>query len=231
MAIVRAPGGGLAASPQVRRAQGVTLGASGSSGGSRVDDAEVIARVRAGDVEAFGVLVDRYGARIRRLVRGFIRHEDDVDDAVQDSFLKAFSRLDRFDGRSAFYTWLYRIAANTSMDHNKKVRRRPTPLSLDAPAPGGDGDEGERRLVNPAHPGPAPIHGAVRSELRVRIDAALDQLPPRYREVLVLRELEGLSYEDISRTLRVSRGTVESRLFRARERLRDKLRSLEEESR
>jgi RNA polymerase sigma-70 factor (ECF subfamily) len=204
---------------------------SGLSGGVRVDDGAVIEKVRAGDTEAFGILVDRYGVRIRRLVRGFIRHEDDVDDAVQDAFLKAFARLDRFDGRSAFYTWLYRIAANTAMDHNKKVRRRPTPLSLDAPAAGSDEGESERRAVNPAHPGPSPVQGAVRSELRARIDAALDSLPPRYREVLVLRELEGLTYEEIARTLNVSRGTVESRLFRARERLRERLRGLEEGSR
>lgn len=183
-----------------------------------MDDAEAIRRVRAGDADAFGVLVDRYGARIRRLVLGFVRREQDAEDVVQDSFLKAFARLDRFDGRSSFYTWLYRIAANTAMDHNKKVRRRPAPLPLspwreDEPGPTAD----------PPAPGPSPVQGAVRAELRERIDAALETLPDMYREVLVLRELEGLSYDDIARVLRVRRGTVESRLFRARERLRTRL--------
>ena len=185
-----------------------------------MDDAEAIRRVRAGENDAFGVLVDRYGARIERLVRGFIRNEEDVRDVVQDSFLKAFSRIDRFDGRSAFYTWLYRIAANTSMDHNKKVRRRPSPLSL---GPAGEDGDGDRRTVDPPSPGPSPVQGASRAELRERIDAALETMPGLYREVLVLRELEGLSYDDIARALRVNRGTVESRLFRARERLRDRL--------
>jgi RNA polymerase sigma-70 factor (ECF subfamily) len=190
-----------------------------------LDDAEAIRRVRAGDPEAFGVLVDRYGARIERLVRGFIRNEEDARDAVQDAFLKAFSRLDRFDGRSSFYTWLYRIAANTSMDHNKKVRRRPPALRLDSSR-----DEDDRGAVDPPAPGPSPVQGASGREIRGRIDEALDALPDAYREVLVLREIEGLSYDDISRALRVSRGTVESRIFRARERLRTRLGRLAEEA-
>jgi RNA polymerase sigma-70 factor (ECF subfamily) len=184
-----------------------------------LEDAEVIRRVRAGDSELFGVLVDRYGARIARLVRGFIRNEEDARDVAQDAFLKAFARLDRFDGRSAFFTWLYRIAANTAMDHNKKWRRRPTPLSLQAESPGAEDD---RPAVMPVASGPSPLERAQASELRERVDEALEAMPPVYREVLVLREIEGLSYDDIARTLRVSRGTVESRLFRARERLRER---------
>jgi RNA polymerase sigma-70 factor, ECF subfamily len=183
-----------------------------------LEDAEVIRRVRAGDTDAFGVLVDRYGARITRLVRGFVRNEEDARDVTQESFLKAFARLDRFDGRSAFYTWLYRISANTAMDHNKKVRRRPAPLPLEAPR-----EDDERPAAAPAAPGPSPVERAMTAELRVRIDRALEGLSPVYREVIVLRELEGLSYDDIARALRVSRGTVESRLFRARERLRARL--------
>ncbi|MHC4922496.1 MAG: sigma-70 family RNA polymerase sigma factor [Planctomycetota bacterium] len=186
----------------------------------QLDDTEIIRLVRAGEADAFGVLVDRHGARITRLVRGFVRNEEDVRDIVQDAFVKAFSRLDRFDGRSQFYTWLYRIAANTSMDHNKKWKRRPTPLSLDT---AGTGSDGEPTGVNPPNPGPPPEVGAMRSEMREHIDAALDELPEKYREVLVLREIEGLAYKDIATVLRVSRGTVESRLFRARERLRVRL--------
>jgi RNA polymerase sigma-70 factor (ECF subfamily) len=184
-----------------------------------VDDAEVIRRVRAGDTNLFGVLVDRYGARIARLVKGFVRNEEDARDVAQDAFLKAFARLDRFDGRSAFYTWLYRIAANTAMDHNKKVRRRPAPLTLEESTR----EEDDRKGVSPAAPGPSPQRGAMSAELRGHIDAALESLPDVYREVIVLRELEGLSYDDISRALNVSRGTVESRIFRARERLRARL--------
>ncbi len=184
-----------------------------------VEDSEVIRRVRAGDADAFGALVEKYGGRIARLVRGFVRNEQDAQDVAQDAFLKAFARLDRFDGRSAFYTWLYRIAANTAMDHNKKVRRRPAPLPLEAPR---EDDEG-RTGISPAAPGPSPAQGAMTTELRRKIDEAMDALPEVYRQVVVLRELEGLSYDDMARALGVSRGTVESRLFRARERLRARL--------
>jgi RNA polymerase sigma-70 factor (ECF subfamily) len=184
-----------------------------------VDDAEIIRRVRAGDSEAFGTLVEKYGGRIRRLVRGFIRNEKDAEDVVQDSFVKAFARLDRFDGRSAFFTWLYRIAANTSMDHNKKVRRRPAPLSIEASR---EDEEGRGGITPPAR-GPSPLQGAMTGELRRKIDEAMAALPDIYREVIVLREMEGLSYDDMSRALGVSRGTIESRLFRARERLRARL--------
>jgi RNA polymerase sigma-70 factor (ECF subfamily) len=184
-----------------------------------VDDAEVIRRVRAGEHDLFGTLVDRYGARIARLVRGFVRNEQDAQDVAQDAFVKAFTRLDRFDGRSAFYTWLYRIAANTAMDHNKKVRRRPPALPLEAPR---EDEEGRTGIVPEAR-GPSPAEGAMAAELRGAIDEALDELPEAFREVVVLREMEGLSYDDMARALGVSRGTVESRLFRARERLRARL--------
>lgn len=186
-----------------------------------VDDADIIRKVRAGDADAFGALVEKYGGRIARLVRGFVRNEQDAQDVAQDAFLKAFARLDRFDGRSAFYTWLYRIAANTAMDHNKKVRRRPAPLPLEAPREEEEGRTG----ISPAAPGPSPAQGAMTAELRRRIDEAMDSLPEVYRQVVVLRELEGLSYDDMARALGVSRGTVESRLFRARERLRARLAS------
>ena len=184
-----------------------------------VDDAEIIRRVRAGDADAFGALVEKYGGRIQRLVRGFVRNEKDAEDVVQDSFVKAFARLDRFDGRSAFFTWLYRIAANTSMDHNKKVRRRPPALPLEAPR----GDEDGLTGISPPARGPSPLQGAMTGELRKSIDEALASLPDIYREVIVLREMEGLSYDDMSRAIGVSRGTIESRLFRARERLRHRL--------
>jgi len=184
-----------------------------------VDDADIIRRVRAGDADAFGALVEKYAGRIQRLVRGFIRNEQDAQDVVQDSFVKAFARLDRFDGRSAFFTWLYRIAANTSMDHNKKYRRRPPALSIEASR---EDEEGRPGITPPAR-GPSPLQGAMTKELRLKIDEAMAALPDIYREVVVLREMEGLSYDDMARALGVSRGTIESRLFRARERLRARL--------
>jgi RNA polymerase sigma-70 factor (ECF subfamily) len=192
-----------------------------------VDDAEAIRRVRAGDAEAFGALVARYGDRLLRVLRGFVRNEEDARDLAQEAFLKAFSRLDRFDGRSSFYTWLYRIAANGALDHRKKHRRRPPPLSLDAGRRDEEGDGGPG--PEPAARGDAPSAGAVRAEWRLRIAEAVDSLPAGFREVIVLREVEGLPYDAIAATLGLSRGTVESRLFRARERLRRRLGPLEKE--
>jgi len=178
-----------------------------------VDDAELVAQARDGDADAFGRLVGRYEERILRLCRGMVP-EADVQDVAQEAFLKAFRKLDSFDGRSSFYTWIYRISANTAMDWRKKERRR-----RHAPLP--VGSEGEDLLPGNT---PAPAKRASRSELGRHIEAAIAALPPKYQEIVILRETQGLSYEEIARTLEISKGTVESRLFRARERLREKLR-------
>lgn len=177
-----------------------------------LDDARLVASARAGDSDAFAVLIGRYERRIVRLVRGMVP-EDDVEDVAQDAWIKAFRKLEHFDGRSSFYTWVYRIAANTAMDWRKKARHR-----RHAPLP--EGPEGEDAVPSP---GAGPESGATRRELAERIDAAIAALPEKYHEILVLREVDGLSYEEISKELGMSKGTVESRLFRARERLREKL--------
>lgn len=179
-----------------------------------MDDADLVKRARTGDSEAFGVLVGRYEERILRLVRGMVP-EADVLDVSQEAFLKAFRKLESFDGRSSFYTWIYRISANTAMDWRKKERRR-----RHAPLP--EGSEGEDLVPGP---GPGPTTELSRRELGREIETAIANLPPKYREIVVLRETQGLSYEDIATTLGISKGTVESRLFRARERLREKLKS------
>ena len=155
----------------------------------------------------------RYEDRILRLCRGMVP-ESDTRDVAQEAFLKAFRKLDSFDGRSSFYTWIYRITANTAMDWRKKERRRRHP-----PLP--TGEDGEDLLPGR---GASPRTEATRAELGRRIEEAIDSLPPKYHEIVVLRETQGLSYEEIARTLDISKGTVESRLFRARERLRAKLR-------
>jgi len=177
-----------------------------------LDDAELVARTRSGDTEAFAALVVRYEARILRLVRGMVPVSD-VEDVAQEAFLKAFRKLDRFDGRSSFYTWLYRISSNTAMDWRKKERRRRHPGLPETP-------EGEEVL--PAGTS-GPPRQAARQELGRRIEEAIASLPPKYMEIVLLRETQGLSYEEIAQTLEISKGTVESRLFRARERLRAKL--------
>jgi RNA polymerase sigma-70 factor, ECF subfamily len=177
-----------------------------------VDDAELLASARAGDPDAFATLVGRYETRIVRLVRGMVP-ESDTEDVTQEAFLKAFRKIGNFDGRSSFYTWLYRIAANTAMDWRKKERHR-----RHAPLPEGPGGED---AVPSLEAGPETA--VTRRELAARIDAAIAALPDKYREILLLREIEGLSYEEISKELGMSKGTVESRLFRARERMREVL--------
>jgi RNA polymerase sigma-70 factor (ECF subfamily) len=179
-----------------------------------VDDAELVGSARGGDHQAFAKLIGRYETRIVRLVRGMVP-ESDVEDVTQDAFLKAYRKLGAFDGRSSFYTWLYRITANTAMDWRKRERHR-----RHAPLP--EGPEGEDAV--PAEDA-GPEKASSRRELKARIDAAIEALPDKYHEILVLREIEGLSYEDISSRLGMSKGTVESRLFRARERLRERLAS------
>ena len=174
-----------------------------------MDDAELVRRARAGDAGAFGELVSRYQTRILRLVRGMVP-EHDAEDVAQDAFLKAFRKLDEFDERARFYTWLYRIASNAALDWRKRERYR---RHADLPST----PEGEDAVPDA---GPSPRTAAQRGELAAAIDRAVERLPDHYREIVVLREVEGLSYEEIAEVLRISKGTVESRLFRARERLR-----------
>jgi len=178
-----------------------------------VTDSELVADAKNGDSAAFATLIGRYEERILRLVRGMVPRAD-VEDVAQEAFLKAFRKLHLFDGRSAFYTWIYRITANTAMDWRKKENRR-----RHAPLP--ESPEGEDRVEASAV---GPATRAIQRELGTIIDQAIADLPPRYHEILLLREMRGLSYEQIAEELQISKGTVESRLFRARERLREKLR-------
>ena len=172
-------------------------------------DPELVERMRAGDPEALRLTVERYQDRIFALIYGIVRDRHEVEDVAQEVFLKVFTRITAFDGRSRFYTWLYRVAANTAKDHVKKRSRRPA-VAL----------EEDARIESPAH---GPADSAERAEARRQVRAAIDELPVRYREVLALRELEGLSYNEIAAILRVSIGTVESRLHRARARLKQVL--------
>jgi len=182
----------------------------------RIDDRELVQRIREGDPEALRLLVERYQERIFALVHGIVRDAHEVEDVAQEVFLKVFTRIDGFDGRSQFYTWLYRVAVNAAKDHVKKRVRRPAVALDEADAlPGGA--EG-------------PDTGAERSETHRIVREAIDALPLRYREVLALRELEGLSYDEVASVLGISIGTVESRLHRARARLKQKLERTRERS-
>ena len=173
------------------------------------DDGALVARMRECDAEALREIVRLYQERIFALIYGIVRDEHEVQDVAQEVFLKVFSRIDAFDGRSRFYTWLYRVAANAAKDHLKKRKRRPA-IAL------------EDQTVLPDREA-GPQERAATEETRKMVRDAIDSLPDKYRVVLTLRELEGLAYNEIAAVLKVSLGTVESRLHRARERLKRRL--------
>jgi RNA polymerase sigma-70 factor (ECF subfamily) len=181
----------------------------------RARDNRLVSRTLAGDDEAFEELVRLYYDRLRALVFHHLHREDELDDALQDIFLKAYKALPRFRKRSNFYTWLFRIASNYCIDRLRK--RRLELVSL-------DGTEGrdaiEARL--PLSPD-SPEESYTRTQRVELVRKALGQLDPIYQNILVLRELEGLSYEEITESLGIGMGTVKSRLARARAELKNVL--------
>ena len=185
-------------------------------------DAEVVARARAGDHEAFRVLVQRYEGRAFRLALRVLRDEEQARDAVQDAFLKAYGSLDRFEGRSRFYTWLYRIVMNQCLDRKRRdksdreVEWKDEVLS--------QGSAGAPPLVGDPAPG-GPEAQVGRRELRKLLANAIDSLPEDARRTIQLREIDGLSYKEIAEALGVPKGTVMSRLHYARRRLQELLRA------
>jgi RNA polymerase sigma-70 factor (ECF subfamily) len=172
-----------------------------------------VARLQEGCTDTLREVVEAFGERIRAVVSGILRDKDAVEDVVQETFTKAFYRIGGFKGGSSLYTWLYRIAVNASKDYIKSRARRPASSLEDLPAP----------AATIAAPRAVPLEGIERRELRERVRAAIDSLPTKFRTVLALRELDGMPYHQIAEVLGLSLGTVESRLFRARRRLRSLL--------
>jgi RNA polymerase sigma-70 factor (ECF subfamily) len=181
-------------------------------------ESEIIARARDGDHEAFRLLVQRYQGRAYRLALRIMGDEDLAQDVVQEAFLKAYGSLGRFEGRSKFYTWLYRLVFNLCIDSKRRDRSaghvewsEEQPLE---PAPeAGAAGYGDPRIATPS--------GALeRKELRELMAQAIEALPEDARRTLVLREVDGLSYAEIARSLGVPKGTVMSRLHYARRRVR-----------
>lgn len=166
-------------------------------------DEELVAQARNGEAEAFRILVERYQGRAYSIAFGMVGDREDAMEVVQEAFLKAFRTLGGFRGESSFYTWLYRILVNLAIDLRRKVR----PVQLEAP----------ERLGDPRASDPA--EEAHRRELRAAISAAIETLPPEQQAVIVLREIQGLSYAEIAEVEQVPIGTVMSRLFYARRKL------------
>jgi RNA polymerase sigma-70 factor (ECF subfamily) len=180
------------------------------------EDARLVRETLAGSQTSFQLLVERYQGRMFSLVRSYMRNPVEVEDLVQETFLKAYGRLEGFQHQSSFSTWLYRIAVNTVLDHLKRRGRSPV-QSVEDP------DVASRPPASPAF---SPDANMEREEIQRITHEVLEELPEIFRSVLVLREFEDLSYQEIADTLGISIGTVESRLFRARARFRDKLTTL-----
>lgn len=197
-----------------------------SPDGSGPDDREAVDRARRGDPEAFRVLVERYQARAYRLALRVLRDEERARDAVQDAFLKAYVNLDRFEGRSSFYTWLYRLVMNLCLDarrrdHSSRILTTPEAADLDRlGAP--DARPADEMTFREHEQGPEAALD--RGQLRAALARAIDELPDAARETLILREVEGLSYAEIAEALAIPKGTVMSRLHYARRRVQELLR-------
>jgi len=183
---------------------------------ARQDDAVLVRETLEGNQVSFQLLVERYQDRIFGLVRHYTRHAVELEDLVQDTFIKAFHRLDTFQHQASFSTWLYRIAVNTCLDFLKRRGRNPI-HSVEDPELSGTGTLAGR----PEAARFAPDAGLEREEIARITHEALGELPEIFRTVLVLREFEELAYQDIADMLGISIGTVESRLFRARARFKD----------
>ncbi len=177
-------------------------------------DDEVIDAIRAGDRNAFRVLVERYQARAFRLALRILRDEDAARDAVQDAFVKAYNNLGKFERRSAFFTWLYRLVKNQCLDVLRRDRSSRTVEWEEGSLAEAEASADATPEVDGVSFGPATE--ALRKQLREKIDAAIARLPEGARETLILREVEGLSYQEIAEAQGIPKGTVMSRLFYAR---------------
>jgi RNA polymerase sigma-70 factor (ECF subfamily) len=184
-------------------------------------DAELVARVQRGDKKAFDLLVMKYQRKIMRLLSRMIRDQSEIEDVAQEAFIKAYRALPQFRGESAFYTWLYRIAINTARNWMASSSRRPS-------APNAvENEDGETfNETDNLSDISTPESMVATREIAETVNAAIEGLPEELRTAIVLREIEGMSYEDIAQSMGCPIGTVRSRIFRAREAVAARLRPL-----
>lgn len=184
-------------------------------------DQQLVERVQRGDKQAFGLLVSKYQRKLQRLLSRLIRDPAEVEDVAQETFIKAYRALSSFRGDSAFYTWLYRIGINTAKNYLvSQGRRAPTTTSFDAEEAETLDDGEQLRDIN------TPERLMMTRQIGEVVEEAMQALPEELRTAIMLRELEGLSYEEIANIMDCPIGTVRSRIFRAREAISEKLRPL-----
>ncbi len=188
--------------------------------GERSIDQALVERVQQGDKRAFDILVLKYQNKIIQLAYRYVHDREEAMDVAQEAFIKAYRSLGSFRGESAFFTWIYRIAINTAKNHLVASGRRPPNSDLDAQeAEQFEGASGLREYDTPEHV-------LLRDELQETIASAINELPDDLRTAITLRELEGLSYEEIAQAMECPIGTVRSRIFRARDAIDAKLKPL-----
>ena len=189
--------------------------------GDREIDQQLVERAQHGDKHAFELLVAKYQRKLARLLARFIRDQAEIEDVMQEAFIKAYRALPTFRGDSAFYTWLYRIGINTSKNYLVAMGRRAPTTTEFGSEEAESFEEGE--LLRDIS---TPESQMMTKEIAMTVNAAMDSLPEELRTAITLREMEGLSYEDIAGIMNCPIGTVRSRIFRAREAIAEKLRPL-----
>ena len=184
-------------------------------------DQQLVLRAQRGEKHAFALLVGKYQRKLMRLISRIVRDPAEVEDVTQEAFIKAYRALPQFRGDSAFYTWLYRIGVNTAKNYLvSQGRRAPTSTEKDAEEAETFADAGQLRDIN------TPESALMSRQIAITVNAAMDKLPEELRTAITLREIEGLSYDDIADVMNCPIGTVRSRIFRAREAIATELRPL-----
>ncbi len=187
--------------------------------GDREVDQQLVERAQRGDKKAFELLVVKYQRKLARLLSRFIRDATEVEDVTQEAFIKAYRALPSFRGDSAFYTWLYRIGINTAKNYLVSLgRRAPTVTGVDSDEAEGIEEGDQLRDLN------TPENQMMTRQLAATVNQALQELPEELRTAITLREIDGMSYEEIAQIMNCPIGTVRSRIFRAREAIAERLR-------
>jgi RNA polymerase sigma-70 factor (ECF subfamily) len=205
---------------------------TGSPPGSAQSDEALVAATLRGDREAYRSLVERYQDRMLRMALDVVKNQQDAEDIVQESFVKAFLSLDKFKGQSSFFTWLYRITYNMAVDHKRRMQRRggqhfeyKEQIGVSSEV-GPNQTESDSELFPSAQNVEGPHEALVRKQTGSKLERAFAQLSEEHRAVITLREIDGLDYEEIATALGIPRGTVMSRLFYARKVLQRALREI-----
>jgi RNA polymerase sigma-70 factor (ECF subfamily) len=187
---------------------------------NRALDQVLVESAQKGDKKAFGLLVEKYHRKLGRILTRMVRDQTEVEDIVQETFIKAYRALPNFRGDSAFYTWLYRIGINTAKNHLVAMGKRPRNMTEF------ENEDGEFEETHQVAEADNPETTLLTKEIGITVNAAIESLPEELKVAITLREIEGLSYEEIAELMDCPIGTVRSRIFRARETIAEKLKPL-----